>query len=82
MATPRIVIAVFLAIVISKPLELKIFEKEINAELITMEQEVFKVQEDRLKNRFTDDINMHQGAINQLKSELEEKKAYWDQMSA
>lgn len=68
-ATPRVIIAVFLAIVISKPLELKIFEKEINAELITMEQEIFKEQEDKLKNRFTDDINLHQSAILQLKEE-------------
>jgi hypothetical protein len=33
MAAPRIVLAVLLAIVISKPLELKIFEKEINRKL-------------------------------------------------
>src|SRR5210317_1074043 len=37
-AFPRLAMAVLLALVISKPLELKIFEKEINAELIVMEQ--------------------------------------------
>jgi hypothetical protein len=33
-ATPRIVLAIIIAIVISKPLEIKIFEKEINAQLL------------------------------------------------
>ncbi len=33
-ATPRIVLAIIIAIVISKPLELKIFEKEINQVLL------------------------------------------------
>ena len=73
-AAPRVVIAVFLAIVISKPLELKIFEKEINAELISMEQEIKGEQEVRLKNRFTPQINFHQQAINTLKGEISEKE--------
>src|SRR5690606_1322658 len=33
-ASPRIVLAVIIAVVISKPLELKIFEKEINQVLL------------------------------------------------
>ena len=33
-ATPRIVLAIMIAIVISKPLEIKIFEKEINTVLL------------------------------------------------
>jgi hypothetical protein len=80
-AAPRVVIAVFLAIVISKPLELKIFEKEINAELISMEQEIKGEQEVRLKNRFTPQINFHQNAINQLKAEVDEKTAQRDALA-
>jgi len=52
-AFPRLVLAIFLALVISKPLELKVFEKEINAELVQMEQEVFKKQEDEVRGRYT-----------------------------
>src|SRR5690606_40967019 len=33
-ATPRIVLAVIIAVVISKPLEMKIFDKEINRVLL------------------------------------------------
>ena len=38
-ALPRLVLAVLIAIVIAKPLELKIFESEIDAELVKMQQE-------------------------------------------
>ena len=33
-----------------------VFEKEINAELLVMEQEVYKTQEDRVKVRYTQQI--------------------------
>jgi hypothetical protein len=52
MASPRIVLAVIISIVIAKPLELKIFQKEIAPELIVMEQEVFARQENLLKSRY------------------------------
>jgi len=39
-ATPRIMLAVIIAIVISKPLEIKIFEKEINTVLLKEKNEM------------------------------------------
>ncbi|MFT6971571.1 MAG: hypothetical protein ACJAXX_002145, partial [Roseivirga sp.] len=41
-ASPRIVLAIMLAIVISKPLELKIFSKEIDRKLVTLEEEIYQ----------------------------------------
>ena len=38
MAIPRLILAAFLGIIISKPLELKIFEKEVNKQLNTIIQ--------------------------------------------
>lgn len=38
MAIPRLILAIFLGIIISKPLELKIFEKEVNKQLNTIIQ--------------------------------------------
>ncbi len=38
MSIPRLILAIFLGIIISKPLELKIFEKEINKQLNTIIQ--------------------------------------------
>lgn len=72
-AAPRLLLAVLLALVISKPLELKIFDKEIQAELVTMEQEVYKQQEDRLKARYQNQIKVEATRIEQLKAEIAEK---------
>src|SRR5688572_1281492 len=51
-ASPRIILAIIISIVIAKPLELKIFEKEIGPELVIMEQEVYARQEAKLKSRY------------------------------
>lgn len=80
-ALPRLLLAVLLALVISKPLELKIFEKEINAELLVMEQEVFKTQEDQIKLRYAPDLRNWQAEIATLKSEIETKERTRDDLA-
>lgn len=77
-ALPRIGLAVIIAVVISKPLELKLFEKEINAELITMEQEVIKEQEDELRTRFTEQIDVKQLENTDLYTQIEAKRQLRD----
>lgn len=57
MATPRILLAILISVVISKPLELRVFDKEIQAELVIMEQQKLKAQEDQVKTRFSADRN-------------------------
>ena len=79
-ALPRVALAVLLALVISKPLEMKIFEKEIQSELVQMEQEVFKQQEDRVQDRFTGQIAEQRGQIEQLKAEISAKIIFWDML--
>ncbi len=80
-AFPRLAMAILLALVISKPLELKIFEKEIDAELIVMEQEVFKTQEDKIKLRYQPQIDNHNAQVQQLKTEIEIKTTARDELS-
>ena len=53
LATPRILLAVLISIVIARPLELKIFEKEINAELALMTEEMFAEQEQLIKDKYS-----------------------------
>lgn len=72
-ALPRLALAVLLALVISKPLEMKIFEKEIQAELVSMEQEVFKQQEDHVKARYQAQIDDARAQIAALKGEIATK---------
>ncbi len=80
-AAPRLALAVLLAVVISKPLELKIFEKEINAELVQMEQEVFKNQEDLVKVRYQSQIEAQKNEIASLKAEIVEKTTVRDNLA-
>ena len=78
MALPRLIFAVLIAVVISKPLELKIFETEIGAELILMEQKLFKEQEDLVANRFDSmKIQLNQNMAT-LKQEITEKSIQRD----
>ncbi len=72
-ALPRLALAVLLALVISKPLEMKIFEKEIRAELVSMEQEVFKTQEDKVKARYQPQIDELRAQVAGLKAEIAAK---------
>lgn len=82
MAVPRLILAILIAVVISKPLELKVFESEIEAELILMEQKVFKEQEDLVANRF-DPVKMGlEQQINALKQEIATKSNQRDELVA
>ena len=73
-ALPRIVLAVLIAIVIAKPLELKIFESEIDAELALMNQEQYKKQDDSVRERYTASIDVLKNEIGNLKLEIENKE--------
>ncbi|MGC4023481.1 MAG: DUF4407 domain-containing protein [Cyclobacteriaceae bacterium] len=63
-ALPRILLAIIISLVIAKPLELKIFSKEIEPELIVMEQQTYAAQEAQAKMRF-------EPTNNQLKKEIQ-----------
>lgn len=80
-AMPRLILAVIISIVISKPLELKIFEKEINAEIVSMEQEVYKTQEAKVQDRYQSQINTLQADITGLKSEIQVKQTKRDELA-
>ncbi len=69
-ALPRIVLAVIISLVISKPLELKIFDTEIQSEIVSMQQERRKEHEDLLNARFKSELTRLDNEINQYKSEL------------
>jgi hypothetical protein len=70
MAAPRIVLAIFIGIVIATPLELKLFESEINAEIGMMQQETYKQQDDLLKKRYEADIKVVNDELAVLRSKL------------
>lgn len=77
-ALPRIVLAVVISIVIAKPLELKIFGKEIESELIIMEQQVYARQEGELKGRYDASLVQLRKDVETLKTEIVQKSAQRD----
>ena len=80
LATPRILLAVIIAVVISKPLELKMFEKEINTELIAMKMSIEEGRHLRIKTQHQSTINNLNQEINQLKQEVNTAKIHRDQL--
>src|SRR5258706_3628084 len=72
-ALPRILLAVIISIVIANPIELKIFAKEIEPELVVMEQQVYSSQEAEVKTRYEPTINQLRQDIQKLKQELIDK---------
>lgn len=81
-ALPRMGLAVILALVISKPLEMKIFEKEIRGELVQMEQELFKKQEDAVKARYAVQLAEQRAQIDTLRAEIATKTSARDRLAA
>ena len=74
-ATPRIALAVIIAIVISKPLEMKIFEKEINQVLLEQKNELTLANKEQLAQQYTPQIEKLNQDIASLKSEIATKEA-------
>jgi hypothetical protein len=73
-ATPRIVLAIIIAIVISKPLELKIFEKEIDRVLLEQKNDLTLENKSQIANQYTPEIGQLQGEISSLTNEIAVKE--------
>lgn len=73
-ATPRIALAVIIAIVISKPLEMKIFEKEINQVLLEEKNEMTLANKDQLALQYTPAIEALTAENEALKQEIVDKE--------
>ncbi|MBT8272954.1 MAG: DUF4407 domain-containing protein [Bacteroidia bacterium] len=55
-ATPRILLAIIIAVVIAKPLELKIFEKEINQVLLEQKNDFTLANKEQIAQQYTPNI--------------------------
>ncbi len=69
-ATPRIILAVIIAVVISKPLEMKIFEKEINQVLLEQKNEMTLANKEQLALQYTPAVEKLNQDIAALKTEI------------
>ncbi|MFV8356231.1 DUF4407 domain-containing protein [Flavobacterium sp. XS1P32] len=73
-ATPRIILAIIIAIVISKPLEIKIFEKEINTVLLKEKNAMALNNKKEVANYFKSDLDKNKTEIDKLKLEITNKE--------
>lgn len=73
-ASPRILLAVIIAVVISKPLELKIFEKEIDQVLLEQKNELTLANKDQIGQQYTPEISRVENEIASLKNEIDTKE--------
>lgn len=74
-ASPRILLAVIIAVVISKPLELKIFEKEINQVLLEQKNELTLANKNQIALQFNPNIENLNTDITSLQQQIDAKEA-------
>lgn len=73
-ALPRLVLAVIIAIVISKPLEIKIFEKEINTVLLKEKNKMALDNKNQVAGFYKSDVEKNKAEMDSLKSSLSQKE--------
>ena len=83
-AAPRLLMAIILGFVISTPLELKLFEKEINAEINTQiaiaQSEVIETAEnDPVLNRLRNERDELNKNIKNRNDIIEQKRVFWEE---
>lgn len=80
-ALPRIILALLISIVIAKPLEMKIFDKEIRSELVMMEQQTYTEQEGEIRRRYAPANEQLTNDITLLKAEVSSKALKRDELA-
>jgi hypothetical protein len=73
-AIPRLLLAVIIAVVISKPLELKIFEKEINQVLLEQKNDLTLANQEQIALQFLPQRDEIESNINALQTEINSKE--------
>lgn len=73
-ALPRLVLAIIIAVVISKPLEIKIFEKEINTVLLKEKNKMALDNKNQVAGFYKTDVDKNKAEMDSLKSALSTKE--------
>ncbi|HOG18887.1 MAG TPA: DUF4407 domain-containing protein [Salinivirgaceae bacterium] len=79
MASPRLILSVFIAIVVSKPIEMRLFEKEIEARMALAQLEQRQEADSVLNTQFSE-IEKLVNANNSLQSKIDELSQRRDQL--
>ena len=79
-ATPRIILAVIIAVVISKPLELKIFEKEIDQVLLEEKNQMTLANQEQIGLQYASEIERVQREMQAIQDRVDAKEAEVNQL--
>lgn len=79
-AAPRIVLAIIIAVVISKPLEMKIFEKEIDRVILTQKNQMTLDNKGEIAMQYQPEIDRLSNEINAISLALADKEAEVEQL--
>lgn len=74
-AAPRIALAIIIAVLIAKPLELKIFEKEIDQVLLEQKNDMLLANQEQVKALYSNEINQKNAQIAAIENALAKKEA-------
>ena len=81
MTIPRLILATFLGIIISKPLELKIFEKEVNKQLNTIIQRNKKQLQAEMRGRILQQSGPFDAEKKQIQNQVKNYQVAYDSAS-
>ncbi|WP_379966519.1 DUF4407 domain-containing protein [Epilithonimonas sp. UC225_85] len=81
MTIPRLILATFLGIIISKPLELKIFEKEVNKQLNTIIQRNKKQLQAEMSGRILQQSGPFDAEKKQIQNQIKNYQVAYDSAS-
>ena len=79
-AVPRILLAVIIAVVIAKPIELRIFEKEIDRVILTKKNEMTLQNQDEIAMQYQPQIQRLENGILGLQNEITQKEQEVNQL--
>lgn len=83
-ATPRILISILIALSITKPIELKIFEREVSSEIRIMQEEKKIEQQEIIRKKYKyldDDIEKREAEIRKLSEKIAEFQKRFDEFT-
>ena len=81
-AIPRIIMGIIIAITISKPREIRMFQTEIQSELIKKKQDQENIYKLSVENRHKDKLGQLEKDIQNLNSQIQQKKVALDNANA
>ena len=79
-AIPRIVMGIIIALTISKPIEIRMFQTEIQTKLTEIKEDKKKVNADKVENRFIKRLDAKDKEINKIESQVNQAEQNYNQL--